>query len=63
MVSNLCCETTARDAFVRDFRVFFLSDGTASSEKELHTATLKNLAYGFAYIKTCKEVIKNIVKD
>ncbi len=58
VVTNLCCETTARDAFVRDFRVFFLSDGTSASEKELHSATLKNLAYGFAYIKTCGEIIK-----
>ncbi len=60
VVTNLCCETTARDAFVRDFRVFFLSDGTSASEKELHTAALKNLAYGFAYIKTCAEIIKSI---
>lgn len=29
LTSNVCCETTAREAAVRDFRVFFLSDGTA----------------------------------
>ena len=27
VMTNLCCETTARDAFMRDFRVFFLLDG------------------------------------
>ena len=30
-MTNLCCETTARSAFVRDFDVLFLSDGTATS--------------------------------
>jgi len=58
VMSNLCCETTARDAFVRDFRVFFLADGTATSHPEYHCATLRNLAYGFAYLVTCEEVVK-----
>jgi nicotinamidase-related amidase len=29
IATNICCETTAREATVRDFRLFFLSDGTA----------------------------------
>ncbi len=58
VMSNLCCETTAREAFVRDFRVFFLADGTATSGLEYHYATLRNLAYGFAYILTCEEVLQ-----
>ena len=45
-----CCETTARDAFIRDYRVFFVADATAAANEELHVASLKNLAYGFAYI-------------
>jgi isochorismate hydrolase len=56
VMTNLCCETTARDAFVRDFRVFFLADGTATAGNDYHLATLRNLAYGFAYILTCEEV-------
>jgi isochorismate hydrolase len=50
VLTNCCCETTARDAFVRDFRVFFVSDGTATVNEELHLATLKNLAFGFAHV-------------
>ncbi|GER48276.1 peroxyureidoacrylate/ ureidoacrylateamidohydrolase RutB [Striga asiatica] len=53
VMTNLCCETTARDAFVRGFRVFFSTDATATSSSELHDATLKNLAYGFAYFVDC----------
>ena len=50
LLTNCCCETTARDAFMRDYRVFFLSDATAAVTDELHIATLKNLAYAFAHI-------------
>lgn len=58
VMTNLCCETTARDAFMRDYRVFFLVDGTATGRIELHIATLKNLGFGFAYLLTCEEFIK-----
>ncbi|KAJ8467884.1 hypothetical protein OPV22_030436 [Ensete ventricosum] len=50
VMTNLCCETSAREAFVRGFRVFFSTDATATSNKDLHEATLKNMAYGFAYL-------------
>ncbi|CAI9297762.1 unnamed protein product [Lactuca saligna] len=54
VMTNLCCETTAREAFVRGFRVFFSTDATATSSEELHQATLMNMAYGFAYLVDCK---------
>jgi len=57
VMTNLCCETTARDAFMRDYRVFFLIDGTATGKAEHHLATLKNLGFGFAYLITCDELI------
>ncbi|XP_057486007.1 nicotinamidase 2-like [Actinidia eriantha] len=53
VMTNLCCETTAREAFVRGFRVFFSADATATAAAELHDATLKNMAYGFAYLVDC----------
>lgn len=60
VMTNLCCETTARDAFVRDFRVFFLADGTSTVSEELHLASLKNLSYGFATLLTCDRLIKGL---
>ena len=30
IATNFCCETTAREACVRDFRVLFMSDGTTT---------------------------------
>ncbi|XP_018830122.1 nicotinamidase 2-like [Juglans regia] len=56
VMTNLCCETTAREAFIRGFRVFFSTDATATSDKELHQATLKNMAYGFAYLVDCERL-------
>lgn len=50
VMTNCCCETTARDAFMRDYRVFFVSDATATINEELHIATLKNLAFAFAHV-------------
>lgn len=58
VMTNLCCETTARDAFMRNYRVFFLIDGTATGRSDHHLATLKNLGYGFAYLLTCQDLIE-----
>lgn len=57
VMTNLCCETTARDAFVRDYKVFFLADGTCTSNDDLQLASLKNLACGFAHVVSCSEII------
>lgn len=60
VMTNLCCETTARDAFVRDFRVFFLADGTSTVSEDFHLSTLKNLGYGFATLMTCHQFVQEI---
>ena len=56
VLSNCCCETTARDAFVRDYRVFFAGDATATINGELHLASLQNLAFGFAHILGTEQI-------
>ncbi len=60
VMTNLCCETTARDAFVRGFRVFFLTDGTSTISEDFHISTLKNLGYGFATLLSCGHFIQTI---
>jgi isochorismate hydrolase len=60
VLTNCCCETTARDAFVHDYRVFFVSDATATVNEELHVASLKNLAFGFAHAVSTKELCRHI---
>ena len=56
VLTNCCCETTAREAFVRDYRVFFASDATATVNDELHLATLKNMAFGFAHVLSTNQI-------
>ncbi|KPJ72259.1 hypothetical protein AMJ52_06925 [candidate division TA06 bacterium DG_78] len=58
VLTNLCCETTARSAFMRGFEVYFVTDGTATYKQEMHDATILNLSYGFAIPVTVDEVIK-----
>jgi nicotinamidase-related amidase len=58
VMTNLCCESTARDAYFRDHRVFFLLDATGTVNEELHLATLKNLAFGFAYVTDTEGVVR-----
>ena len=66
IATNVCCETTAREATVRDFRVFFLSDGTATfgigdvSAAEMQKATCATLGFVFAQVLTVDEMIRKI---
>jgi ureidoacrylate peracid hydrolase len=60
IMTNMCCESTARDAYYRDYRVFFLADGTGSINEEMHVASLLNLAFGFAFVTTAGQVIQQL---
>lgn len=48
VTTHLCCESTARSAFVRGFAVFAAIDGTATLNRELHVASLRGMALGCA---------------
>ena len=60
IMTNMCCESTARDAYYRDYRVFFPADGTGSICGEMHLASLLNLAFGFAYVTTCAAIATDL---
>lgn len=62
IMTNLCCESTVRDAYFRDYRVFFLLDATGTVNEDLHLATLKNLAFGFAYVTDTEEILRELDK-
>lgn len=50
VLTHLCCETTARSAFVRGFEVYIAADALTSSTEELHIGSLLGLANGFAVV-------------
>jgi ureidoacrylate peracid hydrolase len=60
VLTNCCSETTDRDAFVRDYRVFFVSDAAATVYEGPHVASLMNLACGFAHILSTELLCRHI---
>jgi nicotinamidase-related amidase len=68
LLTNICCETTAREAAERDFAVYFLSDGTATDDMEgvaaadLQRATLATLGFLFARVVTVEQMARAIVE-
>ena len=61
--TNVCCESTARDAMLLDYRVVVLSDATAAATLEEHVASLNNLALFFADVMTVDEAAERLVKE
>lgn len=47
-VTNVCCESTARDAAMLNYKVVMVSDANAAASDETHAATLLSLNGGFA---------------
>ncbi|MGQ9478314.1 MAG: divalent cation tolerance protein CutA, partial [Candidatus Bipolaricaulia bacterium] len=63
VMTHLCCETTARSAFVRGFEVLFVVDGTATYNAAFHRASLLNLAHGFAYPLLAEELLALLERE
>ena len=56
VMTSCCIETTARDAFMRDFRVFVAADATATATAELHVASLRSMAYACAVVRATDDL-------
>jgi ureidoacrylate peracid hydrolase len=56
-VTNVCCESTARDAMMLDYRVFFMTDGNAAHTDEEHNATLSAMANIFCDVTPTEEMV------
>lgn len=67
--TNICCETTAREAGMKDYHVFFPSDGTETfpagglTVEDIKKATLATLGTAFARILTVDAIIDLIKKN
>ena len=60
VMTHLCCETTARSAFVHGFQVFFPVDGTATYTRAHHQGTILNLAHGFAVLAATPDLVHKV---
>jgi len=45
--TQVCCESTARDAMMLNYKVFFIADGNATFNDDEHNATLSAMAHTF----------------
>jgi ureidoacrylate peracid hydrolase len=56
-LTNVCCESSARDAMMLNYRLVFVADANAALNDAEHNATLTSLLRVFGDIATTDEVI------
>ncbi len=56
-VTNVCCESTARDAMMLNFRTIMVSDANAASSAEAHQASLASFWAIFGDVRSTAEVV------
>jgi len=55
--SQVCCESTARDAMMLNYKVFFVADGNATFTDTEHNATLSAMAHTFCDVVDTDTII------
>ena len=58
--TNVCCESTARDAMMLDFKVVLLSDCTAALSEDEQRGTLENVIQQFGDVRTADEALATL---
>jgi ureidoacrylate peracid hydrolase len=58
--SQVCCESTARDAMMLNYKVFFVADGNATFNDQEHNATLSAMAHTFCDVIATDELLAMI---
>ena len=58
--TNVCCESTARDAMMLNYRTLMVSDACSASTDEQHAATLYSFIINFGDVQTTGEVVGRI---
>jgi ureidoacrylate peracid hydrolase len=56
-LTNVCCEATARDAMMLDYRVVMLSDANAALTDEEHANSLTNIAIYFGDVMSTADAV------
>ncbi len=57
VATNVCVESTARDAMMMNYRVLMVSDCCATDSDDEHNGTLNNFYRHFGDVQTCDETI------
>ena len=60
VATNVCCESTARDAMTLNYRTLMVADGCAAATDAEHAATLASFYLYFGDVQTTDEVIARL---
>lgn len=58
VTTNICVESTLRDAFVRDYHVVLVEDCTAAVDIAMKQATIRTVKYGFGSVVSSADMIR-----
>ena len=60
VVTNICVESTARDAMMLNYRTLIIEDACAANSLEAHSATLNTFYSNFGDVQMTEEVIRHL---
>ena len=60
--TNVCCDSTARDAMMLDFKSVMISDCCAASSDDEHLASLETFIQQFGDVMTSEEVMDRMIR-
>jgi ureidoacrylate peracid hydrolase len=61
--TNMCCESAARDAMMRDYKVVMVSDANGARYPEDHLAGLTSFYQSFGDVRTTDEVVNDLLAE
>ncbi len=62
-LTNVCCEASARDAMMADFRTIMVSDANAARSDAEHVAALATVVQFFGDVRTTDEVLALLARQ
>ena len=56
--TNVCCESSARDAMMLNYKTLMISDACSANSDREHTSSLLNFLINFGDVRTTNEIIE-----
>ncbi len=60
VASNVCVESTARDAMQLDYEIILVSDGTAAIDKMMYEMTIANIKLFFGDVRSTEDILNEL---
>ena len=61
VTTEICVESTIRDAYFRDFKILVPKDAVAAMDIDRHKGTLATIEYGFGSVTTSAKLINDLL--